>query len=114
MDHLLSKHNERATVAGWWRKYFWAQDEYWAKYAAYRAAQKAKVAMLNGDRDYYFWDQVCRRAAAYCEDNFGEVPELITRRPIERSNWAFSSPAVSRWLASTQPPYRRRANAADA
>ena len=107
MRFEVIKHNRRASQENWWHRYFWSQDEYWAKFAVSKAAHRAKVARLDGNGSYYFWNQVSLRAAAFCERHYGPVPEILTRRPIKRSVWAFSCPEVNRWLHVT-PPFRLR------
>jgi hypothetical protein len=107
MSIALRKHNARVSRENWWRTYFWSQHEYWAKFAVSKAAHRAKVAKLNGNGSYFYWSQVSLRAAAFCERNYGPVPELLTRRPIRRSVWALSSAEVNRWL-SMPPLFRSR------
>jgi hypothetical protein len=107
MGIAVRKHNSRAQHKNWWRRYFWSQDEYWAKHAVTKAAHRARVAKAEGNGSYYFWSQVSLRAAAYCEREFGPVPKLLLRRPIGRSVWSLSSPDVHKWL-SIVPPFRRK------
>ncbi|RDH44768.1 hypothetical protein B9G39_15740 [Zooshikella ganghwensis] len=82
MNWQVRRHNRRVNHRNWWRRYFWFQDEYYAKFAVYRAA-------------------------AFCEEHYGLVPELIKERPIKKSVWALSSAKVNKWL-NTVPPYKRR------
>jgi len=109
MGIAVRKHNARVRRKNWWLTYFWSKHEYWAKFAVHNAAHRAKVAKLDGERSYFFWNRVCLRAAAFCERKYGPVPELLVRRPIRRSVWALSSPEVGRWLR-VQSPYLKQAS----
>ena len=91
----------------WWRRYFWSQDEFWAKHAVHRAAYRARNAKKHGTGRYYFWDRVCLRAAAFCEWSYDPVPKLLVSRPLLRGPWSLSSPEVSQWLR-VEPPYHRQ------
>lgn len=107
MQHLVRMHNRRGANPNWWRKYFWQQDPYWAQFAAYKSAQKALLSCLGGDGRYYFWNQVCLRAIAHCEQHIGPTPAVLVKRPFQRSVFALSTPEVHRWLSSEKPPFRR-------
>jgi hypothetical protein len=103
MSISVLKHNKAVNHKFWWRRYFWSKHEYYAKHAVHRAAQRAKVARMDGYGQYFFWSNVSLRAAVYCERTYGPVPELLVQRPIRRNNWTLSSPEVSKWLQVTSP-----------
>ena len=107
------RHNRRGRQKNWWHRYFWSQHEYWAKFAVYKAAQKARSAKCSGQAGYFFWSSISLRAAAFCERIYGPVPELLVRRPIQRQTFSLSSPEVSRWLRD-EPPYRLRKRVSEA
>ena len=108
MSIAARQHNARVRHKNWWHRYFWSQDEHWAKFAVYKAAYRAQAAKCKGNGKYNFWGQVSLRAAAYCEKMFGPVPELLLRRPIPRKYRALHSADVGTWLRVPSPYYRRK------
>jgi hypothetical protein len=48
MSVALRQHNDLRHRKGWWRRYFWSRDEFWAKHAVHRAAIHARSAAVNG------------------------------------------------------------------
>jgi hypothetical protein len=111
MSIEVRKHNARAKMPGWWRRYFWSRNEFWAKHAAYKAARLAQRSGLDADGKYFFWHNVSIRAASFCEKSYGPVPKQLLHRPIGRDVWALSSPEITQWLRVV-PPFRAQQTAA--
>jgi hypothetical protein len=105
MSIHVRRHNAKARRPQWWRRFFWARDEYWAKFAAYKGDLRAKG---QGNRQGYgraFWRGVAIRATRHCENNFGPVPSALHVWSPELRLWV-TAPQVLAWL-KVPPPMRR-------
>jgi len=100
MSTRVRRHNSRASLETWWRRYHWAKREFWAKHACHEAARKA--AASGRTRDRAFWRAVERRAADHCRRFYGPVPSTMIEWNATLKAWVTSHEA-SAWLR-LQPP----------